>query len=382
MVPILVILTVVVFIIVDLALRKTLKVIESRKIQKAREAALDSGLRLDYTDEAVSLKRVEVDNPKAKILAVDDEEIVLSSFRKILVLGGYSIDTVEKGKEALGLIQKRDYDFVFVDLKMPEMDGIDVTKAVKHLRPDIDVIVITGYASVESAVETMKYGAMDYVQKPFTEDELLEFVDNSLSRRQDRIERWTKPQVHLITPSIGADKSKHKINVPAGVFISPSHTWISLELNGIARVGIDDFALKILGPIGEVELPKEGQKIEKGAPLFSIKKGIHRMSFPSPVSGTIASLNSELESRIEYFQMKPYELGWICTIEPGNLPGDLQSLIIGADAVTWYHKEIDKYSEKLNQLSTGVDKRESAEEEKKRMEDAAWMAFEQIFLQP
>ena len=233
MVPILVILTVVVFIIVDLALRKTLKVIESRKIQKAREAALDSGLRLDYTDEAVSLKRVEVDNPKAKILAVDDEEIVLSSFRKILVLGGYSIDTVEKGKEALGLIQKRDYDFVFVDLKMPEMDGIDVTKAVKHLRPDIDVIVITGYASVESAVETMKYGAMDYVQKPFTEDELLEFVDNSLIRRQDRIERWTKPQVHLITPSIGADKSKHKINVPAGVFISPSHTWISLELNGI-----------------------------------------------------------------------------------------------------------------------------------------------------
>ena len=382
MVPILVILTVVVFIIVDLALRKTLKVIESRKIQKAREAALDSGLRLDYTDEAVSLKRVEVDNPKAKILAVDDEEIVLSSFRKILVLGGYSIDTVEKGKEALGLIQKRDYDFVFVDLKMPEMDGIDVTKAVKHLRPDIDVIVITGYASVESAVETMKYGAMDYVQKPFTEDELLEFVDNSLIRRQDRIERWTKPQVHLITPSIGADKSKHKINVPAGVFISPSHTWISLELNGIARVGIDDFALKILGPIREIELPKEGQIIEKGVPLFSIKKGIHRMSFPSPVSGTIASLNSELESRIEYLQMKPYELGWICTIEPGNLPGDLQSLIIGADAVTWYHKEIDKYSEKLNQLSTGVDKRESAEEEKKRMEDTAWMVFEQIFLQP
>jgi CheY-like chemotaxis protein len=381
MVPILVILTVVVFILVDLALRNILKTIERRKIQKAREEALDSGLRLDYTDEAVSLKRVEVDNPKAKILAVDDEEIVLGSFRKILVLGGYSIDTVEKGKEALGLIQKRDYDFVFVDLKMPEMDGIDVTKAVKHLRPDIDVIVITGYASVESAVETMKYGAMDYVQKPFTEDELLEFVDKSLIRRQDRIERWTKPQVHLITPSIGADKSKHKINVPAGVFISPSHTWISLELNGIVRVGIDDFAQKILGPIGEIELPKAGQKIEKGAHLFSIKKGIHRMSFPSPVSGTVASLNSELESRIEYLQMKPYELGWVCTVEPGNLPEDFQSLIIGADAITWYHKEIDKYSEKLNQLSAGLDERESAEEEKKRMEDASWKAFEQIFLQ-
>ena len=181
-------------------------------------------------------------------------------FGRSLVLGGYSIDTVEKGQEALGLIQKRDYDFVFVDLKMPEMDGIEVTKAVKHLRPDIDVIVITGYASVESAVETMKYGAMDYVQKPFTEDELLDFVDKSLIRRQDRIERKIKPQVHLITPSIDAVKSKHKINVPAGIFISPSHSWIGLKMNGIVQVGIDDFAQKILGPIEEIELPKAGAK--------------------------------------------------------------------------------------------------------------------------
>ncbi|MGB2906743.1 MAG: response regulator [Candidatus Aminicenantaceae bacterium] len=381
MVPILVILTVIVFIIVDLALRKTLKAIDRRKTQKKREEALDAGLRLDYTDEALTLKRVEVDDPKAKILAVDDEAIVLDSFRKILVMGGYSIETVEKGQEALGLIQKRDYDFVFVDLKMPDMDGIEVTKAVKHLRPDIDVIVITGYASVESAVETMKYGAMDYVQKPFTEDELLDFVDKSLIRRQDRIDHNIKPQVHLITPSIDAAKSKHKINVPAGIFISPSHTWVSLELNGIVRMGIDDFAQKILGTLEGIELPRAGQKVEKGAPLFSVKKGTHQLSIPSPISGTVVSLNSELLDRIDYIQIKPYELGWICTVEPSNLPEDFQSLIIGADSVTWYQKEIDKYSEKLNQLRGSIQDKESPEEEKQRTEDAAWQSFEQIFLQ-
>lgn len=381
MVPILVILTVVVFIVVDLALRKILKAGERKKIQKKRKEALDIGLRLDFTDEALSLKCVEVDNPKAKILAVDDEAIVLDSFRKILVMGGYSIDTVEKGQEALGLIQKRDYDFVFVDLKMPEMDGIEVTKAVKHFRPDIDVIVITGYASVESAVETMKYGAMDYVQKPFTEDELLDFVDKSLIRRQDRIEQKIKPQVHLITPSIGAVKSKHKINVPAGIFISPSHSWVSLKMNGIVQVGIDDFAQKILGPIEEIELPKAGQRIKKGAPLFSIKKGTHRLSMPSPISGTIVFQNSELPGHMDYLQMKPYELGWICTIEPSNLPEEFHSLIIGADSVTWYQKEIDKYSEKLNHLRGSIQARESVEEEKQRMEDAVWKSFEQIFLQ-
>ena len=93
--------------------------------------------------------------------------------RKMLVLGGYSIDTVEKGAEALGLLQNRDYDFVFTDLKMPGMDGVELTRAVKHLRPDIDVIVITGYATIETAVETAKSGAMDYVQKPFLPGDLL-----------------------------------------------------------------------------------------------------------------------------------------------------------------------------------------------------------------
>ena len=183
MVAIIVVITIIVFIIVDIVLRISMKRMEIKKQKKEREEALDIGLKLDYTKEAKTLKRVEVKNPKAKILAVDDEEIILDSFRKILVLAGYSIDTLETGKEALWLIQNHDYDFVFTDIKMPEMDGVDVTKAVKHLRPDIDVIVITGYASIETAVETMKFGAMDYVEKPFTEDELVDFVNKALIKK-------------------------------------------------------------------------------------------------------------------------------------------------------------------------------------------------------
>jgi len=380
MVPLIVILTIVVFIVVDLLLRTTLTTIEHRRIRQARADALDIGLRLEHTDEAVSLRRVDVEHPKARILAVDDEAVVLDSLRKILVMAGYSIDTVERGREALGLIQKRDYDFVFVDLRMPDMDGVDVTKAVKHLRPDIDVIVVTGYASVESAVATMKYGAMDYMQKPFTEDELTAFVDRSLIRRQDRIERQSRPQVHLITHSVGADRSKHKINVPAGVFISPAHAWISLELSGTVRVGIDDFAQRLLGPLDGLTLPVAGQRIEKGAPLFSICKAGRRLSVPSPISGVVAAVNSALEGHLDYLHMRPYELGWICTVDPANLPGDLQSLIIGANAVAWYRDEIERYSTKLSQLSGGAVGRESAEEERKRLDDAAWQAFEQLFL--
>ena len=158
MVVLIVLVTIITFIVVDLILRRIMKRMEEKKIRLEREAALDTGLRLEFTDEAASLKRVEVNNPKARILAVDDETIVLDSFRKILVIAGYSVDTVETGKEAVGLVRKNDYDFVFTDFKMPEMDGVEVTKAVKHLRPDVDVVLITGYASIESAVETMKHG--------------------------------------------------------------------------------------------------------------------------------------------------------------------------------------------------------------------------------
>ena len=345
MVLLIVVVTIIVFILVDFSLRVYFQKRQEIKLRKEREAALDIGLKLDYSEEAKTLKRVEVKSPKARILAVDDESIILDSFRKILVVAGYSIDTVEKGREALGLILKHDYDFVFTDLKMPEMDGLEVTKAVKHLRPDIDVIVITGYASIETAVETMKYGAMDYVQKPFTEDELIEFFNKSLIKRKDRIEREMRPTVRLITPSTKESGSQHEFNVPAGIFISRNHTWVNVEMNGIARVGIDDFVRKIIKTIDKVELPKLNKEVKKGELLFSIKHNSHAIDIVSPISGKVTLVNAEHVEHPDLIALSPFELSWMCCIDPSNLAEELRSLKIGADTVNWYREEIDKYTE-------------------------------------
>lgn len=383
MVVLILIISVILFIAADAGLRILMKRIEQAKLKKEREKALDIGLRLDYTDEAKSLKRVSVAHPRAKILAIDDEEVVLDSFRKILVLAGYSIETVKTGPEALGLIKKHDYDFVFTDLKMPDMDGVEVTKAVKHLRPDIDVIVITGYATIESAVETMKYGAMDYIQKPFTQDELIDFVNKSLILRQDRIERTTKPKVHLITPSLGESKSSHEFNVPSGIFITPAHTWVRIDLNGLVRVGIDDFTQKILGRFDDILLPEKGKKVEKGEILFSVKQGSRRLEFPAPLNGTVTSPNNTLNDHIEYINIKPYELGWICNIEPTNLNKDLQTLKIGSDTVDWYQKEIDKLHDIIRTIDTGQEKskaKKKAEGETEETNEKIWQAYYQTFL--
>lgn len=156
---------------------------QKRKLRE-RQAVLGVSLKLSFAEEAKSLKRTEVPHPLARILAVDDEEIVLDAIRKILTGAGYSIDTVESGREALTLVQKNKYDFVFTDLRMPDMEGMELVKAVKFLRPATDVVVITGFASIESAVDTMKSGAMDYLQKPFTDDELIAAVKKFLERRK------------------------------------------------------------------------------------------------------------------------------------------------------------------------------------------------------
>jgi CheY-like chemotaxis protein len=352
MVLLIVVVTIIVFIIVDLALRLFLQKRHELQLRKERKEALDIGLKLDVSAEAKTLKRVELREPKARILAVDDEAIVLDSFRKILVVAGYSIDTVEKGQEALGLVLARDYDFVFTDLKMPEMDGLEVTKAVKHLRPDIDVIVITGYASIETAVETMKYGAMDYVQKPFTEDELIGFFNKCLIRRKDRIERQMKPTVRLLTPSSKESGSQHEFNVPAGIFVSPNHMWVNIEMNGTARIGLDDFVRKTLPRIDGVELPKLNKSIEKGESLLSIKHGSHTINIASPISGKVTLLNTEHAEHPEWIASKPIELSWMCCIDPSNLAEELHSMRIGVDSINWYRGEVDKFE----RMVKGVEK--------------------------
>ena len=344
-VALIVVITIVAFILVDFALRVLMKRAREARMKSEREQALDIGLKLDVSEEAETLKRVELDDPKARILAVDDEEIILSSFRKILVLAGFSIDTVEKGSEALGLIRKHDYDFVFTDLKMPGMDGVELTKAVKHLRPDIDVIVITGYASIETAVETVKFGAMAYVEKPFTEDELLDFLNTALIKRQDNLEKQMRHKIRLIKPGTRESKSKFELNVPAGVFISPQHAWAKIEMNGTVRVGPDDLIRKIFERIDGVKLPEDGQILKRGEPLFSIKYGDYNLEIPAPLSGKITAVNSEHNEHPEWLAIKPFELSWMCGIEPSNLVEELPDFRIGQDSVVWYQNEIDRYQE-------------------------------------
>ena len=335
--------------------------------------------------EVASLKRVEIDAPKARVLVVDDEPGVLDSFRKILASEGYSIDTVETAQEALRLIRKCDYDLFFTDLKMPEMDGLELTEAVKQLRPDIDVVVITGYGTIESAVAAMRLGALDYFEKPFTPAELSTFVKECLTRRRDRIEKETSPRVRLVTAAVEESHSPNVINVPGGIYVSPEHTWIGIDITGEARVGLDDFALKSLQDIRDIDFPSQGSRRRKGEPLFTLRRGSMALTFRSPLSGKISAVNHDLTYYLELLTRRPFALGWICCLEPSKLSQELSDLKIGADALRWYESEIRELWSHLTALrkAEAVDDRAAQVtpgEAKSKDLERVWSAFGSKFV--
>ncbi len=121
---------------------------------------------------------------KIRILVVDDELIVRESLVGWLKKTGYVVDSAAGGSEALEMLQEGDYDLVFLDIKMPDMSGIEVLQKIKERSPHVMVVMITAYGSVETAVEAMKLGANDYLMKPFEPEYLLLLVEKLINQKK------------------------------------------------------------------------------------------------------------------------------------------------------------------------------------------------------
>jgi DNA-binding response OmpR family regulator len=121
------------------------------------------------------------------ILLVEDELSVGKGIQMVLTEDGYSVDLAMTGLDALTEFTKKEFDLMVADLRLPDIDGMDVIKQVKGRSPEVEVIVITGYSTVSSAVNAMKLGAFDYLPKPFTDDEIKGAVKGALKRREQAL---------------------------------------------------------------------------------------------------------------------------------------------------------------------------------------------------
>jgi two-component system response regulator PilR (NtrC family) len=120
----------------------------------------------------------------ASILVIDDEEVMRDVLQTVLTQAGYRVTLAEDGDKGLGLARKHSYDAAIVDVMLPEMGGLDVLEELKRLDTDLVVLMITAYASVETAITAMKKGAFDYITKPFKHEEVLHILKNALHQRR------------------------------------------------------------------------------------------------------------------------------------------------------------------------------------------------------
>ena len=117
---------------------------------------------------------------KQKALVIDDEQVVLDSVNKILKDENYEVDVTLSGREGLNWAIQKKYDIVLTDIRMPDIGGMRVLRDIKRAKPSLPVVMITGYASVRSSVQAMKLGAADYIEKPFTPEQLINAVASAL----------------------------------------------------------------------------------------------------------------------------------------------------------------------------------------------------------
>jgi len=168
----------------------------------------------------------------SRILIIDDEEVVLDSCTHILKGGAYKIATATNGIIGLNLVKEFQPDLIYVDLKMPGISGIEVIDKIRDTDPTIVVIVITGYATVSSAVEAMKNGAYDFLPKPFTPDEFRLITQRGLDKRKLILETiQLKREKEMLREQFAAIVS-HELKAPLGAVQQNLYVLVS-ELSNL-----------------------------------------------------------------------------------------------------------------------------------------------------
>lgn len=126
---------------------------------------------------------------EAGILFVDDDRAILGLVREYLAEVGYRVEVVDNGVRALEMIKDTAFEIVFTDIKMPDIDGLELLSAIKEYRPETEVIIVTGHGSMESAIKAMKYGSYDYLQKPFKLNVLKIIIDRIVEEKKLKQEK-------------------------------------------------------------------------------------------------------------------------------------------------------------------------------------------------
>ncbi len=254
------------------------------------------------------------------ILVIDDDKHMRDACCQILVKDHYGVSEAEDGHKGLELLKKKFYDIIILDLKMPGISGMNVLKKIKENYPDTVVIVITGYATVESAVEAMKIGANDFLPKPFTPDALRVIVKRVVEKRKLLIENiYLREQLNSY---IGMDE-----------FIGESEPMIKIK-ELIRRVGPSDSTVLISGESGTgkelVARAIHRNSSRKNKPFVTVDCGsLVETLFESELFGHVkGSFTGAIASKLGKFELA--NTGTLFFDEIGNISTNIQGKLLRA----------------------------------------------------
>lgn len=250
-----------------------------------------------------------------KILVVDDEEVVLLSVRRALRKENYTIHTVNAATDALELLQKDRFDVVITDLMMPGMDGMQLLELVKTQYSDLRVVMITGFATMTTAMKAIRQGAFDFIAKPFTRDELGSAVARAV--KAGPADLSSDEEV----------KQPQGLASPGNLFTLRDITWAKIEPDGKVLVGMERKFIESIGEVLTIVVPEIGEHVAQGQPCTKVTSGDARVhTVWSPLSGRITKVNSALESNPQLVAEDPRGEGWLLKLDPTGLEFEVENL--------------------------------------------------------
>ncbi len=252
------------------------------------------------------------------LLVVDDEQVVLDSIRKHLKKDNYEIHTAMNAREALDFFAASPADIVLTDLMMPEIDGLELMKEIKSTSPNTPVIMITGYATINTALQATQLGAFDYIAKPFTRSELKSVIQ----RAANVIEKAGAESEEAV------GRGEAKMEPPGGKLKTIGEsTWIMVQDDGTVLMGVERPFLHGIGRIQNIFLPSVGDKIRQGSVYIQIfSSDLRSHTVLSPLSGTVLKINQRVLNEPTAALEDPYGDGWLVQLKPSKLDYEIKQL--------------------------------------------------------
>lgn len=252
------------------------------------------------------------------LLVIDDEPVVRQGVERIGRSEGLSVDMAAGGRDGLAQLEKHTYRLILCDLMMEDIDGFEFLAEAGRRGHRTPVVMTTGYSTVEHAVRSLRLGAIDYLAKPFTADELMAMYHRS---RNYDVLRAAGPAAP----------------VPASPFPQLHRlgrvSWAALEPVGTVLIGVDDLFVRSLQGIRSVELVPVGTGLVQGTACATVGSAAgFAHGVLGPVNGQVIETHAGVTADPAILERDPYGAGWLYRVLPANLEYSLRCLAAGPDA--------------------------------------------------